>query len=542
MKTETIGGYLFLQMVMLGASQLGRNRNLVNDLNVFPIPDGDTGDNMYMTIKSGCDSATGDNNSNLSDISQKVSSGMLMGARGNSGVIFSRIFAGLSKGLSGLGEADLEQWKQAMESAVEEAYGAVAEPVEGTMLTVLRESVEAARAASDIEDYFRLLCDESDASLERTPSLLDVLARAGVVDSGGSGLTFVFRGMQAALSGETAEEIRDLNGESGSRKVDLDSFTEDSVLEFGYCTEFLLRLQSSKVDIGSFDESVIRDYLEGAGESLVFFREGSIIKVHLHTMHPGDILNACQKWGEYLTVKIENMTLQHHENHMDRIAPSKGPRRACSVVTVANGDGLVKLFSDMGAEVIAGGQTMNPSTEDFIRAFDTVNANRIFVLPNNSNIIMTAVQAASIYDKSEVTVLPSRTLGEGYCVLGSVDFAGGSSEEVKSAAEAVISSVVTGMVSRAIRTTDRASEGDYIGFAGKEEILSASPERNKAVTELCGKLSASDYDVILLVRGADVPEEESAELCKNLQEMCRHTEIVQVDGGQPVYDYILIFE
>lgn len=542
MKTQTIDGCTFLQMVRQGASQLGLNRNLVNDLNVFPIPDGDTGDNMYMTIKSGCESAAGISDGNLCIVSQKVSTGMLLGARGNSGVIFSRIFAGLARGLSEVAVADLDQWKQAMDSAVKEAYGAVAQPVEGTMLTVFREAVAAAGNAADMEEYFTLLCNEADASLERTPSLLDVLALAGVVDSGGAGLIYVLRGMQEALVGNITSDTVLEDGTGGKTAVDIEAFSEDSELEFGYCTEFLLRLQNSKEDVVSFDETVIREYLESAGESLVFFREGSIIKVHVHTMHPGEILNACQKWGEYLTVKIENMTLQHHENHMDRVAPFRGPRRSCGIVTVASGEGLIKLFSDMGAEVIAGGQTMNPSAEDFIKAFDRVNANRIYVLPNNSNIIMTAQQAASMYEKSEVVVLPSKTIGGGYCVLGSIDFASASPEDVKAQAESVLEEAVTGMVSKAIRTTAQAREGDFIGFTGKEEILSASADRSSTTLELCRKLGVSDYDVILLIRGALVPESEVEDLYNRLKSECRGSEVVLIEGGQPVFDYILVLE
>ena len=540
MKTQTVDGFAFYRMVKLAASHLGANRKLVNDLNVFPIPDGDTGDNMYMTIRSGCDSAAGSLSDNLSNTASSVSSGMLFGARGNSGVILSRIFAGLARGLEGADTADIGTFKEAMKCAVEDAYGAVAEPVEGTMLTVLREAVAAAASAADYEEYADFLCREADASLERTPRLLDVLARAGVVDSGGAGLVNIFDGFKAFFEGEADVEVESV-GNTASH-IDVSAFTEDSVLEFGYCTEFLLRLQNSKVDVNSFDESVIREYLESAGNSLVFFRDGSIIKVHVHTMTPGDILNTCQKWGEYLSVKIENMTLQHHENHMEEKVAKQGPKRPCAIVTVASGEGVCNLLSDMGAEVIAGGQTMNPSTEDFIRAFDKVNANRIFVLPNNSNIILTASQAAEIYTDSEVLVIPSRTIGEGYCVLGSVDFASGTAAEVLEAAEAVLSESVTGMVSKSVRDAEGVREGEYIGFTGKEKILSSSAVRNEAALELCDKLGASDYDVILLIKGADVASDEADKLYETLQAKCRRTEIVAVDGKHPVLDYIFVFE
>lgn len=542
MKTQTIDGCKFLQMVKQGASQLGLNRNLVNDLNVFPIPDGDTGDNMFMTIRSGCDSVSGQGYPNISKTAAELSSGMLLGARGNSGVILSRIFAGLSKGLEGKDAVNLQQWKEAARSSVKEAYGAVASPVEGTMLTVLKDSVNAAGnyPGDDFQGYFSALIEESKASLDRTPELLDVLEKAGVVDSGGAGLVYIFEGIKAALDGEAAPEYIGEDAPA-SPKADLDAFTEDSVLEFGYCTEFLLRLQNSKQDVAGFDESVIREYLQGAGDSLVFFREGSIIKVHVHTMHPGDILNTCQKWGEFLTIKIENMTLQHHENHMEHLVAPKGPKRAQAIVTVASGAGLVSLFSDMGAEVIEGGQTMNPSAESFIEAFNRVNAKRIYVLPNNSNIIMTAQQAASLYKDAEVTVIPTTSIGAGYSVLGSVDFGSDDADAVIAQAEAVIGAAVTGMVSRSIRETSENKEGDYIGFAGKE-ILSSSADRTEAAAQLCGKLGAASCDVLLLIKGADVPQGETDSLVTELQKKYPRTEVVLVDGGQPVFDYIMVFE
>ncbi|MBR5055660.1 MAG: DAK2 domain-containing protein, partial [Bacteroidales bacterium] len=497
--TESIGADKYLDLVRCGAARLEANRKGVNDLNVFPIPDGDTGDNMYMTMAAGC-KAEG---ATLVDMAQAVSRGMLMGARGNSGVILSRIFAGMAKGLEGVSEAGLPEVRKAMQSAVEEAYKAVSNPVEGTILTVLREGVDAAGKCSGLEEYSEKIAEAMAVSLEHTPELLDVLKKAGVVDSGGAGLLYIFEGMRDALKGiATADEtLHEEQPSSPAAKVDLDAFTEDSVLEFGYCTEFLLRLQRCKVDLETFDETVIRDWLQANGDSLVFFRDGSIIKVHVHTPRPGDILNHCQQWGEYLTIKVENMTLQHHENHMDeRFKPRTKPY---GVVAVASGEGLVSTFREMGADVvIEGGQTMNPPVQRFIEAFDSISAKTIFVLPDNSNIMLTAQQAAEIYKAAEVRVIPCKTLGEGYFALANLDLSAESADEIEAALGEAIEGVVTGMVSRAIRTTDQVKEGDYAGFTRKE-ILASGKSAEEAVTALCDSLGAGSCDIILLFAGED---------------------------------------
>lgn len=542
MHTIQIGGEDYLKMVKAGAARLNADRKEINDLNVFPIPDGDTGDNMYMTIKSGCDSASEVSVQSIGDVSASISKGMLFGARGNSGVILSRIFAGIAKGLQGIDAAGLPEWKKAMGEGVSESYKAVAVPVEGTILTVFKDAVRAAgnSAADSFEEYFSVFSEELQLSLQRTPELLPVLKEAGVVDSGGAGLVCIMEGMKAALNGEETGDVSDIPGTSA--KIDLSAFTEDSVLEFGYCTEFLLRLQTTKVgNVPDFNESVIKEYLQGAGESLVFIRDGSIIKVHVHTRTPGDILNACQKWGEFLKIKVENMTLQHHENHMEK-KTFKGPRKKVAVVAVASGEGLVNVFKDTGADfVIEGGQTMNPSAESFVEAFDRVNADTVYVLPDNSNIILTAKQAASLYKGSDVRVIGTRNIGSGYAVLGSVDFSSSDIAAVVAEAEEVAASTVTAMVSRAIRDTKDSVKGDFIGFSDGE-ILCDSSDRNEAAAGLCGKLDAGSSDVLLVFKGADVAQEEADALQARLQADCRNTEVVVCDGGQPVFDYIMILE
>ena len=527
---DRIDAKLYLNLIRGGAARLGLHRQEINDLNVFPIPDGDTGDNMYMTIQAGCSAA----GSTLPEVAKAVSAGMLMGARGNSGVILSRMFAGLAKGLADVREADADAFSRAMLAGVEESYHAVSEPVEGTILTVFREGAQAAAGSKDLDEYFDLLISAMDLSLQHTPELLDVLKKAGVVDSGGAGLLYIAEGMRAALHGETAEVLDE--AVPAAQHVDLDAFTEDSVLEFGYCTEFLLRLQRAKVDLETFDETVLSDWLSQNGESLVFFRDGSIIKVHVHTRTPGEILNHCQLYGEFLTVKVENMTLQHHENHMEE--QFRRGRKAFGVVAVASGAGLTDTFKELGADVvIEGGQTMNPPVERFLRAFDAVDADTVFVLPDNSNILLTARQAADLYDKSDIRVIPCKTLGEGYYALANLDTESGDADAIEAALTEAVAEVKTGLVSRAIRDSGTVHEGDFIGILGKE-ILSAGPTPEEALLALAESMGAASSDVLLVFAGAGGTH--SRKLQEDLARKYPRAEVILSSGGQPVYDYILV--
>jgi hypothetical protein len=529
-------------MLRQGAVQLGRDKKVINDLNVFPIPDGDTGDNMLMTLKAGC-TALNDQLGTLSEIASAASSGMLLGARGNSGVILSRIFAGLAKGLQGVIEADTKAFAKAMQSAVEEAYKSVPIPVEGTIITVLREGVANADASSDLNHYFETLLEAMQVSLDHTPELLQVLKDAGVVDSGGAGLVSIFRGMNDALNGIISEE-ENAPTMTATPTVELDKFTEDSTLEFGYCTEFLLRLMRSKVDLDTFNETVIFDYLNHVGESVVAFREGSIVKVHVHTFTPGVILNEMQKYGEFLTIKIENMALQHHQSTNQNNASFKLPPKPYGIVTVASGEGLINAFREFGTdEVIAGGQTMNPSTQDFLDAFARINAQHILVFPNNKNIKMAADQAAELYKDADIHVIPSTTIGEGYYGIGSIDRDNPNVDEVIASVTETMQSVVTGMVSTAIRDAEgeqvSVHTGDYVGYCGKQ-ILSDSPNRETAAKELIERLGAASRDVMLIFYGEDVPSEEAERLVADLQTRYKNLEIMLNNGAQPVYDYIIV--
>ena len=541
-KTIELDSLTFAAMLRQGAVSLSKDKTVINDLNVFPIPDGDTGDNMLMTLKAGC-AALDKQLGTLSEIASTASSGMLLGARGNSGVILSRIFAGLAKGLQGLIVADTEAFAKAMQSAVDEAYKSVPVPVEGTIITVLREGAAAADAQSDFNRYFDTLLEAMQVSLDHTPELLQVLKDAGVVDSGGAGLLSIFRGMNDALNGILTEEDFTPNT-TATPTLELDKFTENSTLEFGYCTEFLLRLMRSKVDLDTFDEKVIFDYLNNEGESVVAFREGSIVKVHVHTFTPGVILNEMQKYGEFLTIKIENMALQHHQSTNQNNASFKLPPKPYGMVTVASGEGLINAFHEFGVdEVIAGGQTMNPSTQDFLDAFARINAQHILVFPNNKNIKMAADQAAELYKNADIHVLPSTTIGEGYYGIGSIDRDNPDVDEVIASVTEIMKSVATGIVSTAIRDAegDQVSvhTGDYVGYSGKQ-ILSDSPDRETAAKVLIERLGAASRDVMLVFNGKDVPSEEAERLVADLQTQYKNLEIMLNNGAQPIYDYIFV--
>ena len=547
MGISTITGKMFAEMVKGGANNLYANKSIVNDLNVFPIPDGDTGDNMYMTIEAGAATADGDT---LSTVASNVARGMLPGARGNSGVILSRIFAGISKGLVGVEDADVSAFGKALGSGVDEAYRAVTVPVEGTILTVYREAVAYANSKIDAdttaEKYFDDLISELRASLDRTPDLLDVLKEAGVVDSGGAGFVYIAEGMRDALLGKTVHADRSAEAPA-SKAVDISLFDEDSVLEFGYCTEFLLRLQRAKTDIENFDLDGFVAYLNGVGNSVVAFRDGSIVKVHVHTMDPGQVLTYCRRYGEYLTIKIENMTLQHNETNIENRFESKKPtiHKKYGIVAVAAGDGIKQTFSELGCDaVVDGGQSMNPSADDFIRAFDTINADTILVFPNNGNIIMAAKQAADLYDKTAVRVVETKSIGEGYAAISMLDTASDDVDAMIDEVKEAISGVVNAMVSRAVRDSEKdgvsVKKDDYIGFADKIYVDEPTPE--DATVSLADALGAGNYDILILICGRDATDEGAESLYGRLSQKYKNSDVIMINGGQPIYDYMIILE
>lgn len=583
MEKNYIDGSTFADMIVSGAANLSSNKTAVNDLNVFPIPDGDTGDNMFMTIESGARMLRDSESDSLSEASSVASRGMLLGARGNSGVILSRIFSGISKGLEDKPSADVRVLHLAMERGIQESYSAVPVPVEGTILTVYRDAVKYAGDRIDenstLDSYFRDFNTELRRSLEHTPEQLDVLREAGVVDSGGAGLVYIFDGMLAALEG-TGKQLAENATAASAPRIDLSLFTEDSELTFGYCTEFLLRLQHKKTDIDSFDIDEFIRGLSELGDSVVAFRDGSIVKVHVHSLTPGKVLDYGQRFGEFLTLKVENMTLQHsskeHGEHKHDEAKPAGaaetataksantataesspvtaeathaptaPRKHYATVAVAAGKGLISAFYELGADkVISGGQSMNPSTEDFIAAFDSLNADVILVFPNNSNIILTANQAASIYSKAQIVIIPTKTVGEGCVAISMVDPDESDAEALKTAICEAITAVGTGFVSRAGRDASfkgvDVTEGDYIGFS-RDTIYSSEPTRRDALLKLADCLDTSSHDLAILFSGADTDRTEAEELTAELSKRFPSTEFTHIRGDQPTHDYILVLE
>jgi len=545
MNTHRIDGSLYLGMVIAGAANLRRHVTEINDLNVFPIPDGDTGDNMLLTVEGG---ANAPDRADLSAVSRDVADRMLLSARGNSGVILSQFFDGIAAGLEGASDADPARFSAALRTGVKHAYGAVVQPTEGTILTVAREASDAAAESKPdtMEQLFSVFLSEAGRSLSRTPDLLPVLKEAGVVDSGGAGLIRIAEGMCAALDGEIPEsELAPGGEEKRPDTPDFDSFTEDSVLEFGYCTELLLRLMRAKVDPATFDIKPLIAYLESVGNSVVAVKTGTVVKIHVHTMTPQVVLDYCQKFGEFLTVKIENMSLQH--NSLDGKTPAgKRERKPFGVVAVACGEGLISMFRALGAdEVVSGGQSMNPSAQDFIDAFDRVNADVIFVLPNNGNVILTARQAAQMYDGSEVRVLPSKTVGEGHSALTMMTPDTDDYDGMENDMTDAMAGVVTAGISVCSRDAENNSRvlyrGEYIGFIG-DRVFSADNDCLDAARGLVDEIDFGDHEICILVSGEDADPEEAEEIAGYIRQSHPGCELYEVDGGQAVYRYLLIVE
>ena len=554
-----LGGILLKKMAFGGAKELRTNADEVNKLNVFPVPDGDTGDNMRMTIESGISEMENIDSDNIGTVMKSLSHGMLLGARGNSGVILSQFFAGTAKGLESAEKADPETLGRALELGVKQAYSSVMTPTEGTILTVAREAVEYAVSRitpnSTIRSLFADLSKEMNRSLERTPEILTVLKEAGVVDSGAAGLFYIIDGFNRVLNGhEISDFEKEVVAEKKECSPNVGSFGPDSVMTFGYCTEFLLQLQNSKTDIDNFDVDALKAFLASVGDSIVAFKTDSIVKVHVHTLTPEKVIEYARRFGEFLTVKIENMSLQHSELQAeDDIKSDENKsedtqaKKMYGVVTVCNGAGIENLFSELGADVtVSGGQTHNPSTSDFIEAFDKISAEHIFVFPNNSNIFMAAQQASDLYEKAKVHVISSKNIGRGYVALSSIDFDNPDVDSVIEGIENAMNRVTAGYISPSIRDADmngiHINNGDTIGIIDKEIVVS-DPDRKTASEKLASMLLDIPEKFMLTVFcGADSNEEERRELEAYLSENYSSDEIYFIDGGQEIYPYIFVAE
>ena len=561
-----LGGLLFRRMAKGGAMELGSNVEEVNQLNVFPVPDGDTGDNMHRTIESGVAAIENVDSDNLADVMNALSHGMLMGARGNSGVILSQFFAGTAKGLSS-NEADPEMLGRALELGVKQAYSSVMTPTEGTILTVAREAVEYAvgriTKKSTIHSFFADLVREMHNSLERTPEALSALKEAGVVDSGGAGLFYIMDGFYRVLNGEEVPEISPSQTENEPKPLTPTAFAfnENSEMTYGYCTELLLQLQTSKTDIEHFDMDALKAFLTSVGDSVVAFMTGSIIKLHVHTFTPEAVLAHCRAFGEFLTVKIENMSVQHTEQRGETppesatVTPSvmaepSTPvveKKRVGVVSVSIGVGVKDLFLELGADVvIEGGQTHNPSTSEFLEAFEKICAEEIFVFPNNGNIVMAATQAAELYEGAKVHIVATKIIGTGYVALSSLDFDAQDADTVLQTMNEAIARVTSGYISPSIRDAEMHGlsirTGDTIGIVEKE-IVVAEAERMDATFGLISYLLCQrDKFMLTAFIGADATEEEVGKIEEYIKEKHPDAEIYFIKGDQEVYPFIFIAE
>ena len=560
MATLKVNGELYKQLIIYGAANLRANYKVIDALNVFPVPDGDTGTNMRMTIEAGAAAIKDATDESIYEMSKKVSRGMLMGARGNSGVILSQFFRGVYKGLKDIKEASIKEFAKAFQSGVNQAYHAVLKPVEGTILTVAREASEKAfktvKKNDSLERFFEIYLKEANESLQRTPELLQQLKDAGVVDSGGAGFICVIEGMQKYLLGE---EIQEAEVVTEQATVDRGSFNAHSELEFGYCTEFILQLQHAKVNIPKFDIKVISNYLETIGNSIVAIQDEDIVKVHVHTMTPGKVFEYCQQFGEFITLKIENMQVQHNEGAVLSAAEPvqcdcpecvemrrSEERKKFAVVAVASGDGLVNCFKEMGVDyVVSGGQSMNPSAEDFVKGFDLLNAENIIVFPNNSNIVLTAQQAGKYYEQANIIVVPSKTLAQGYSALTMLDLSSGDADQIVEEIKEVIANVTTGLITYSIRDTEfedvSIKKGDYIGICNGK-IVTSNVSRLESVKKLLEFSDIAEKEIVTIITGKDAPAEEIAAIKAFINETYSHVEIDEITGEQDIYSYIFSIE
>ena len=566
---KTISGMLFAKMMRGGASELRANVDKVNKLNVFPVPDGDTGDNMSMTIESGVAALESVESDDLALVMKVASKGMLLGARGNSGVILSQFFAGIAKALESADNADAYAMADALQAGVDRAYASVVTPTEGTILTVARESVEYARsrltAKSTIRTLFADLVKEMYDAVDRTPERLEVLKEAGVVDSGGAGLFYIIDGLNRVLGGEEPTDVPSTENKKSVKTEQPLTFGPDSEMIYGYCTEVLLQLQNSKCEPDLFDLDALKEYLTELGDSIVAFKSDSIVKVHVHTKTPEKVLEYGRRFGEFISVKIENMSLQHtslvtsdeaeksadkgeeSEVTVEAPTPVSKIRKKYGVVAVSSGKGISDIFKELGADVIVeGGQTNNPSTKDFLDAFEGVFAETVFVLPNNSNIVMAANQAAEIYTDSKVYVIPAKTIGAGYVALSCVDLENQNPSEIIETAESAISAIVSAYVSPSVRDTDmngiHGNEGDTIGVIGKDLVVSL-PDRKAATKQLIDRLLENGERFMLTVFvGADVEDGERAEMEGYAREHFPDVECYFLTGDQEIYPYIFVAE
>ncbi|MHC0037206.1 DAK2 domain-containing protein [Pseudoneobacillus sp. C159] len=559
MSITTLDGKRFSEMVIQGANHLAANAKLVDALNVFPVPDGDTGTNMNLSMSSGAKEVKNNVQDHIGKVGIALSKGLLMGARGNSGVILSQLFRGFSKAIEQKNVINGKEFAQALEAGVETAYKAVMKPVEGTILTVAKDSAKkgvlVSKKESDIIAIMEEVLKEARASLNRTPDLLPVLKEVGVVDSGGQGLVFVYEGFLAVLKGESLPEVTnlltsmdDLVSAEHHKAVQGHINTED--IEFGYCTEFMVKFEEDKLLNHPFSEEKFRNDLSDFGDSLLVISDQEIVKVHIHSEQPGNCLSYGQQYGSLINIKIENMRQQHtniigETNHSDAVKNvKKTEKQEYGIVAVSMGSGIAKLFKSIGASaVIEGGQTMNPSTEDIVKAINEVNAKKVIILPNNKNIIMAAEQAAEVSEQ-EVIVIPSKTVPQGMTALLAFNPTTDLVSNKNTMTEA-LNHVKTGQITFAVRDTSieglEIEKDDFMGL-NEGKIVVKNKNKLEAAKELLRQMVDEDVEILTILQGEDTTDDEVEELVGFIEGLNEDLEIEVHNGGQPLYSFIFAIE
>ncbi|RIN24367.1 fatty acid kinase catalytic subunit FakA [Staphylococcus succinus] len=548
-----INGKLFAEMIIQGAQNLSNHADLVDSLNVYPVPDGDTGTNMNLTMTSGREAIEHNISQHIGELGKTYSKGLLMGARGNSGVILSQLFRGFSKQLEAYEEINARQLAESFKAGVETAYKAIMKPVEGTILTVARDAADAAiHKVEETDDCIELMSyvlEEAEKSLENTPNLLPVLKEVGVVDSGGKGLVLVYEGFLKAMKGETIS--------SEAPKLDKDSLvneehdfhgvinTEDIV--YGFCTEVMVRFDKNK---RAFDEQIFREDMSEFGDSLLVINDDEIVKVHVHTETPGDVFNYGQQYGELIKLKVENMREQHREvvkkeeTSQRNATNSKTETVETAVITISMGDGISELFKSMGAtNIISGGQTMNPSTEDIVKVIEQSQCKRAIILPNNKNIMMASEQAADIAGV-EAVVIPTKSIPQGIAALFNYDESDTLIDNKSRMIES-LEAVTSGAVTYAVRdTTIDGVEIKKDAFMGliEDKIVTSHVDLLETVKGLLSEMIHEDSEIITMIVGEDTSDAVTSQIESWIESAYPEVELDQHHGQQPVYPYLFSVE
>lgn len=554
MEVTNIRASQFQSMVQAGADRLQEHAEYVNSLNVFPVPDGDTGTNMNLSMISGAKAVSDSTSDKVGELATHLSKGLLMGARGNSGVILSQLFRGFAKQIPDVETLSGKELAAAFTHGVNTAYKAVMKPVEGTILTVARVAAEfGERKATETDDCVAVMTavvSGAKKAVAKTPDLLPILKEVGVVDSGGQGLLFIYEGFLSVLNGEYVPEndfetpaaMDEMINAEHHRSVHSHLATED--ITFGYCTEIMVKIGDGPTADTAFEYDTFRNYLNELGDSLLVVNDDEIIKVHVHTEYPGEVMNYGQKFGSLMKVKVDNMRVQHETLLENDSAPVKKPRVPYAIIAIAAGNGVQELFKSLGASyVISGGQTMNPSMEDILKAIDAVNADQVIVLPNNKNIFMAADQAAEVAD-IPVVVVPSKTISQGMTAMLAFNDQVGLAQNQAAMTE-MLTSVVSGSLTHAIRDTAidgiTIKEGDFLGMIDGKIVVSKTDALEVAF-ETLKQMMDEETEIVTIIIGEEGTQEQAEQMETALLAMNEELEVEIHHGDQPVYPYLFAAE